>query len=681
MILLSVLQFLVLGTIGILIAEYLTGNKNDFGLVHAISVMFTLYGGYFLSLEIENFTGETGWGYAVFGIAGVVLVLILVSRVMFLESMRSRKSTRLKKVMTKSSEKVSAHKPSKRNLSTEGSSNKSSNKKTSSNIPLVASNQELKPEQNQPSNTEKIERAIPPRKDPRIVTESRKSAKARRSQTYKSSDRSKSHKSLTDSDLVLTNYPTISSPHQTAPWSYPAWKCPKPNTIVRSHRIGASKRRGFKEESFEKTIRHFFGTEFDVLGRTRLNVGGITRPFEPDIAMISSSFGYNVRIDIEIDEPYSGISRKPTHCIGDDDGRDTFFSDRGWMVVRFTEFQVHTEELACVGFLLHILRQIQPQYKGDLNLQPKPEESHQWTTLQAQKWARENWRESYLGHQFRHVEEQLETGDRDLNEREEREEAKVKKTRLFEVEHPSVEGFNSKYFHDRDSRINFYPEPHAYEIDGVPVTSVSTLVARFFPEFDSLYWAEKKAAKQNQSTKQLLEDWRRNGENASRLGTRLHHDIEQYYLNGKRANSQEFEHFLTFHAAHKHLKPFRSEWRIFDESIGIAGTVDLVVHNGRDYDLFDWKRSKKLIQEINGKAFIEKTNPSQQGLGPLNHLDDTSYNRYCLQQNIYSRILEERYDLRIRNMFLVVIHPNYSTFHKIRVNRMENEVAYILDNI
>ena len=147
MILLSVLQFLVLGTIGILIAEYLTGNKNDFGLVHAISVMFTLYGGYFLSLEIENFTGETGWGYAVFGIAGVVLVLILVSRVMFLESMRSRKSTRLKKVMTKTSEKVSAHKPSKRNLSTEGSSNKSSNKKTSSNIPLVASNQELKPEQ------------------------------------------------------------------------------------------------------------------------------------------------------------------------------------------------------------------------------------------------------------------------------------------------------------------------------------------------------------------------------------------------------------------------------------------------------------------------------------------------------------------------------------------------------
>jgi hypothetical protein len=54
-----------------------------------------------------------------------------------------------------------------------------------------------------------------------------------------------------------------------------------------------------------------------------------------------------LRVDIEIDEPYTAWRREPAHCIGWDDERDAFLVSNGWVVVRFAEEQVVRWPEAC----------------------------------------------------------------------------------------------------------------------------------------------------------------------------------------------------------------------------------------------------------------------------------------------------------------------------------------------
>jgi len=269
--------------------------------------------------------------------------------------------------------------------------------------------------------------------------------------------------------------------------AYPLLKIPQKGCIVRSYRTGASLRRGYKEASFQRTISNYFSKHFKVTGNIRLNTGEKTRPYEPDIALIDEKSNLNVRIDIEIDEPYAGIKRNPTHCIGDDTGRDIFFRDRGWIVIRFSEEQVHKKELSCIKYIFKVVQSIYTNISEPHNLELIEELSiqKQWDVLQAQKWEKINYREGYLDHTFNYLPTEEETTERGFTQQEIKEEKEVKPTLLGEVEIEELSGYNKGNISSKDERIEFYPEPHRYTIDKVPAPSVSTVVSKFFPEFDA----------------------------------------------------------------------------------------------------------------------------------------------------------------------------------------------------
>jgi len=272
---------------------------------------------------------------------------------------------------------------------------------------------------------------------------------------------------------------------------YPLLKIPQKGCIVRSYRIGASKRREYKEASFQQTISNYFSKHFKVTGNIRLNTGEKTRPYEPDIALVDEISNLNVRIDIEIDEPYAGIKRNPTHCIGDDTSRDIFFRDRGWIVIRFSEEQVHKKELSCIKYIFKVVQSIYTNIPALSDLEHIEElpTQKQWDVVQAQKWEKNNYRERYLEHVFNPLLPDEETTERGLTKQEIKEENEVKPTLLGEVETEELSGYNKGNISGRDKRIEFYPEPHRYTIDKVPVPSVSTVVSKFFPEFDAYYRA------------------------------------------------------------------------------------------------------------------------------------------------------------------------------------------------
>ena len=92
--------------------------------------------------------------------------------------------------------------------------------------------------------------------------------------------------------------------------------------------------------------------------------------------------------------------------------------------------------------------------------------------------------------------------------------------------------------------------------------------------------------------------------------------------------------------------------------------------------LLDWKRSKKLV--VDGY-------PKKYGYGfalsELNHLDNSSFYKYALQQNIYKYILEKNYGLKISSMNLIVLHENYDNYYRVDLPVLQREIKIIFNSI
>lgn len=259
---------------------------------------------------------------------------------------------------------------------------------------------------------------------------------------------------------------------------------------------------------------------------------------------------------------------------------------------------------------------------------------------------------------------------------------------------------NSDLYFPQDERITFEEEGHIYLLDGKRrLTPVSSVYSRYFKPFDSKKWAERKAEGLPITAAQLMEQWNCNGMMASFAGTHLHKQIEEY-LNGDEymapmcrftydgefiheekiiSINKEIEYFLKF-VKDVDFTPFRTEWRVFDEQLGMAGTIDLACsRNDSTFEFYDWKRSKSLIDKY---GVVCKTNRfDAHGINGLQHIPDCSYWHYALQQNLYRHIVEKCYGLKISAMHLVVLHPDYPSYKVINIPIMNNEIQFIVADL
>ena len=246
----------------------------------------------------------------------------------------------------------------------------------------------------------------------------------------------------------------------------------------------------------------------------------------------------------------------------------------------------------------------------------------------------------------------------------------------------------------QDGQLIFEEKEHTYRVEGIgEMTPVSHIVAEFFKPFDAQFWSLRKSRGNPQKAEQLREEWASKGAVASQAGTYLHKQIENY-LNGETQPilyccvgykgkyvhlselvdiDREWGFFKAFDAATDYT-PFRTEWGVFDVETRIAGTIDLVcVRPDGTYEIYDWKRSNKIDQK--------EKNPWSDGLHGLEHLSDTSYVHYCLQQNLYRYLIEKNYGLKISRMNLVVLHPDYENYRIVPIPRMDQEIALMIDYV
>ncbi|MBO3272982.1 hypothetical protein [Hymenobacter defluvii] len=464
--------------------------------------------------------------------------------------------------------------------------------------------------------------------------------------------------------------------------AFPLVRMPKAGCVIKFPRVGRSGRRGYKEADFMQVASRLLSNgSVKVYNDRHVPTPNAQSPYEPDLVLLNEANGLNLFLNIEIDEPYDGIHRQPIHCQGEDDARDEFFTRRGWIVVRFAEIQVHQQPEACCAYVAALISRLDPSYEIPAvlrSLQLKPEQY--WDVVQAQKWQKQRYREQYLGITNFGRREQMEGWQAPAALAVEAEiEKLVDQSALLLVHNRAAGRLEKNHSHKRDASLQFDPEAHQYFINGQPATAVSTLVDRFFPEFDKHYWAPRTASKRGMTTEEILLEWEAKGKTSAALGTQLHEHIEEFYNNGAtHFKTTEFRQFLDFHADHGHLTPHRTEWRVFNEELMIAGTVDFVAqHADGSVSIYDWKRSEKVIYP---DSSIQR-NVYQTNEGPLNDLDDCRFNRYSIQQNLYKWLLESEYGCRVRSMHLVVLHPAYGGYTVLDVPDRTPQVQKIVESL
>jgi hypothetical protein len=125
------------------------------------------------------------------------------------------------------------------------------------------------------------------------------------------------------------------------------------------------------------------------------------------------------------------------------------------------------------------------------------------------------------------------------------------------------------------------------------------------------------------------------------------------------------EYFLLFQDDHKHLKPYRTEWFIYDERLKICGDIDVVFWDERlqSYVIYDYKRTRNLNTDPRG----DYERPYGTSLASA-HLYDLKYKHYCVQLMTYKLILERNYGISIAEMWLIWLHPDQPTYRLIQVH-------------
>jgi hypothetical protein len=238
--------------------------------------------------------------------------------------------------------------------------------------------------------------------------------------------------------------------------------------------------------------------------------------------------------------------------------------------------------------------------------------------------------------------------------------------------------------HPRDINIQFIEKTHKYIILTdlkSTYTSVTTWNREHFPEFEADKIIDKmmKGKRWKEGHKywgltpeQIKALWDSNKNSSSNAGTVLHYEIECFHndkrfqfdytnkelyeiyvadkIEEKSEKSVEWKYFINFIRDHMHLKPYRTEWFIYDEDVKIAGSIDIVYENpDGTLSIYDWKRSNNITRINDYNVFANAP--------IICHLPDSNFWHYAMQLNTYKYILESKYDKKIKDLFLVRLHP------------------------
>lgn len=255
----------------------------------------------------------------------------------------------------------------------------------------------------------------------------------------------------------------------------------------------------------------------------------------------------------------------------------------------------------------------------------------------------------------------------------------------------------------QNGAVAYNDEAHSYwnVNDNEKYISVTTLIHKFVQPFDRDFWSAYKALEKlipkdswaiekksllaskrfdkeiltlydisendfNREQQGILDAWDEKTRLSCERGTKIHAELEnalykaganvslkKYGIGGKFECRKDYTELdLPYGVYPEYLISRQSD----DGILRIAGQIDLLVKNGNDIIICDYKTNEKIDMK---SGFNTQTKSSAKMLYPLNNLDDCNYYHYTLQLSTYAWMIQKlNPDFKIKD--LILIHYDHS---------------------
>lgn len=198
--------------------------------------------------------------------------------------------------------------------------------------------------------------------------------------------------------------------------------------------------------------------------------------------------------------------------------------------------------------------------------------------------------------------------------------------------------------------LQFDAQKHSYEVRGKSLTSVSKTINKFVEKVDFDKIAGFIAKKRGITKEEVLAEWNAKKIASCQQGT-LVHNFGENYFKGEKTPTNGFEEAIVkfWDNIPDYIEPFLFELQMFSETLGIAGTSDIILFNKKTgkFIIADYKTNEDLFKNYKNKTL----------LAPFNYLLDSPYNKYQLQLSMY-QLLFEQCGFEVESRRIIWLKPN-----------------------
>ena len=197
--------------------------------------------------------------------------------------------------------------------------------------------------------------------------------------------------------------------------------------------------------------------------------------------------------------------------------------------------------------------------------------------------------------------------------------------------------------------LQFDAQKHSYEVRGKPLTSVSKTIHKYVEKVDFDKIAGFIAKKRGITKAEVLAEWNAKRDNSCSQGTIVHSFGENYFKGKQPTNGFEEAIVKFWDNIPDYIEPFLFELQMFSETLGIAGTSDIILFNNKTgkFIIADYKTNEDLFKNYKGKTL----------LAPFEDLLDSPYNKYQLQLSMY-QLLFEQCGFEVESRRIIWLKPN-----------------------
>ena len=272
-----------------------------------------------------------------------------------------------------------------------------------------------------------------------------------------------------------------------------------------------------------------------------------------------------------------------------------------------------------------------------------------------------------------------------------------------------------------NGNVKYNDEEHLYWDDNGKFISVTTLIGKFCQPFDSDYWSSYKAIERildketfklakkdlqnnvnvnkiieafdididkfNSAKQDILDEWQRKNIEACERGTKIHADLEHSFTKKKETDMKKYGlggKFLvntndTLNKSNLELldidKGVFPEYLIYrvsdDGKFRLAGQIDLLIKDGNDVYIRDYKTNSKIDEK---SYYNPRTKKYQMMQYPLNNLMDCDKVHYALQLSTYAWMLQQVNPAFNIKQLMLIHHDHDGNVTEIPVDYLKDDV-------